>query len=162
MTQIGADRAWREEPGLEERHGRRLDTGVDDQHPDLKANFDASKSASCAYGKADTRPGRGARSASTVRTSPARSPRPGTAVGMIGVAPGVKVSSIRVAEAGQPAVLPENTVCAFMFAADKGVSVTNNSYYVDPWLFRARRTRTRTRSPRRSAARSRTPSARVS
>ena len=34
-----------------------LDTGVDDQHPDLKANFDAAKSASCAYGKADVRPG---------------------------------------------------------------------------------------------------------
>jgi subtilisin family serine protease len=54
---------------------------------------------------------------------------------MIGVAPGVKVSSIRVAEAGSQLFFPENTVCAFVFAAEKGVSVTNNSYYVDPWHY---------------------------
>lgn len=30
---------------------------------------------------------------------------------------------------------PENVVCAFVFAADHGVEVTNNSYYVDPWLY---------------------------
>ncbi len=30
---------------------------------------------------------------------------------------------------------PEATVCAFMHAADSGMSVTSNSYYTDPWLF---------------------------
>jgi subtilisin family serine protease len=54
---------------------------------------------------------------------------------MVGVAPGVKVSSIRIAEPGTQMFFPENTVCAFVFAADKKVSVTNNSYYVDPWLY---------------------------
>ncbi|MFI7064201.1 S8 family peptidase [Kribbella sp. NPDC050124] len=135
MAQIGADRAWDKNPGAKTITVGVLDTGVDDQHPDLKANFDATKSASCAYGKADTRPGawrpvgeHGTHVAGTIAAA-----RNGT--GMIGVAPGVKFSSIRVAEADSQLFFPENTVCAFMFAADKGVSVTNNSYYTDPWLF---------------------------
>ncbi|MEV0290616.1 S8 family serine peptidase [Kribbella sp. NPDC050820] len=135
MAQIGADRAWDKNPGVKTITVGVLDTGVDDQHPDLKANFDATKSASCAYGKIDTRPGawrpvgeHGTHVAGTIAAA-----RNGT--GMIGVAPGVKFSSIRVAEADSQLFFPENTVCAFMFAADKGVSVTNNSYYTDPWLF---------------------------
>ncbi len=135
MTQIGADRAWAKNPGSKSVTVGVLDTGVDDQHPDLKANFDAAKSASCAYGKVDVRPGawrpvgeHGTHVAGTIAGAK-------NGIGMVGVAPGVKVSSIRVAEAGSQLFFPENTVCAFMFAADKGVSVTNNSYYVDPWLF---------------------------
>ncbi|WP_328994384.1 S8 family serine peptidase [Kribbella sp. NBC_01245] len=135
MTQIGADKAWAVNPGKPSITVAVLDTGVDDQHADLKANFDASRSASCAYGKADTRPGawrpvqeHGTHVAGTIAAAK-------DGKGMVGVAPGVKVSSIRVAEPGTSLFFPENTVCAFMFAADKGVSVTNNSYYVDPWMF---------------------------
>ena len=136
MTQIGADKAWAVNPGSKSITVGVLDTGVDDQHPDLKANFDASKSASCAYGKVDARPGawrpvaeHGTHVAGTIAAAK-------DGKGMIGVAPGVKVSSIRVAEPdGQTLFFPENTVCAFVFAGQKGVSVTNNSYYVDPWLF---------------------------
>jgi subtilisin family serine protease len=135
MTQIGADRAWAKNPGSKSVTVGVLDTGVDDLHPDLKANFDATKSASCAYGKPDTRPGawrpvgeHGTHVAGTIAGAK-------NGLGMVGVAPGVKVSSIRVAEAGSQLFFPENTVCAFMFAADKGVSVTNNSYYTDPWLY---------------------------
>ncbi|MGW6276340.1 S8 family peptidase [Kribbella sp. NPDC055071] len=135
MTQIGADQAWEKNQGSKTVTVGVLDTGVDDQHPDLKANFDATKSVSCAYGKADSRPGawrpiaeHGTHVAGTIAAAK-------NGVGMVGVAPGVKVSSIRIAEAGSELFFPENTVCAFMFAADKGVSITNNSYYVDPWLF---------------------------
>ncbi|MFD7155142.1 S8 family serine peptidase [Kribbella sp. NPDC059898] len=135
MAQIGADRAWTKNPGSRNITVGVLDTGVDDQHPDLKANFDASKSASCAYGKVDARPGawrpvgeHGTHVAGTIAAAK-------NGIGMIGVAPGVRVSSIRIAEPGSQLFFPENTVCAFMYAADKGVSVTNNSYYVDPWLF---------------------------
>ncbi|MEV5961100.1 S8 family serine peptidase [Kribbella sp. NPDC051952] len=135
MTLIGADRVWEKNPGSKNVTVGVLDTGVDDQHPDLKANFDTTKSASCAYGKVDPRPGawrpvgeHGTHVAGTIAAAK-------NGIGMIGVAPGVKVSSIRVAEPGSQLFFPENTVCAFMFAADKGVSVTNNSYYVDPWLF---------------------------
>jgi len=135
MVQIGATQAWEKNTGAKTVTVGVLDTGVDDQHPDLKANFDAGKSASCAYGKVDTRPGawrpvgeHGTHVAGTIAAA-----KNGT--GMIGVAPGVEVSSIRIAEPDSQLFFPENTVCAFMFAADKGVSVTNNSYYVDPWLF---------------------------
>jgi subtilisin family serine protease len=136
MAMIGADKAWAVNPGSKSITVGVLDTGVDDQHQDLKANFDASKSASCAYGKADTRPGawrpvaeHGTHVAGTIAAAK-------DGKGMTGVAPGVKVSSIRVAEPeGEQLFFPENTVCAFVFAADKGVSVTNNSYYVDPWMF---------------------------
>ncbi|HZX08632.1 S8 family peptidase [Kribbella sp.] len=135
MAQIGADRAWTKNPGSKNVTVGVLDTGVDDQHPDLKANFDASRSASCAYGKVDARPGawrpvgeHGTHVAGTIAAAK-------NGIGMIGVAPGVRVSSIRIAEPGSQLFFPENTVCAFMYAADKGVSVTNNSYYVDPWLF---------------------------
>lgn len=133
MTQIGADKAWAVNPGSKAITVGVLDTGVDDLHQDLKANFDATKSASCAYGKADVRPGawrpvdpHGTHVAGTIAAA-----KDGT--GVVGVAPGVKVSSIRVAEVGTKLFFPENTVCAFIFAADKGVSVTNNSYYTDPW-----------------------------
>jgi subtilisin family serine protease len=135
MTQIGADKAWAINPGSKAITVGVLDTGVDDQHPDLKANFDATRSASCAYGKVDTRPGswrpvgeHGTHVAGSIAAAK-------DGKGMVGVAPGVRISSIRVAEAGSQLFFPENTVCAFMFAADKGVSVTNNSYYTDPWLF---------------------------
>ncbi|MGC4938931.1 S8 family peptidase [Kribbella sp. DT2] len=136
MQQIGADKAWAVNPGSKSITVGVLDTGVDDQHPDLKANFDPARSASCAYGKVDARPGawRPVASHGTHVAGTIAAAKDGK--GMVGVAPGVRVSSIRVAETGgQNLFFPENTVCAFVFAADKGVSVTNNSYYTDPWLF---------------------------
>ncbi|MEV6239221.1 S8 family serine peptidase [Lentzea sp. NPDC051838] len=135
ITQIGADKAWAVTTGSSSVTVGVLDTGVDDQHYDLKDNFDAAKSASCAYGKLDTRAGawrpvgdHGTHVAGTIAAA-----RNGK--GMIGVAPGVKISSVRVAEAGSELFFPENTVCAFMFAGDQGINITNNSYYTDPWLF---------------------------
>ncbi|WP_158103698.1 S8 family serine peptidase, partial [Crossiella equi] len=135
MTQIGADKAWEINQGSASVTVGVLDTGVDDQHYDLKPNFDAGKSASCAYGKLDTREGswrpvgdHGTHVAGTIAAAK-------NGKGMVGVAPGVKISSVRVAEAGTQLFFPENTVCAFVFAGDKGIQVTNNSYYTDPWLF---------------------------
>ncbi|CAM5381172.1 Peptidase S8 OS=Streptomyces fumanus OX=67302 GN=GCM10018772_64460 PE=3 SV=1 [Streptomyces fumanus] len=56
-------------------------------------------------------------------------------VGVAGVAPGVKVSGIKVSDPDNGLFYPESVVCAFVFAADRGVEITNNSYYVDPWLY---------------------------
>jgi subtilisin family serine protease len=57
-------------------------------------------------------------------------------IGVAGVAPGVKVAGITVAEPDSTQLFyPESVVCAFVFAADHGVEITNNSYYVDPWLY---------------------------
>jgi subtilisin family serine protease len=135
MTQIGADKAWAVNPGSANVTVGVLDTGVDDLHDDLKANFDASNSASCAYGKLDTRAGswrdtdtHGTHVAGTIAA--AKNNR-----GMVGVAPGVKIASVRIAEKPSGLFFAENTICAMVFSGDRGFEVTNNSYYTDPWLF---------------------------
>jgi subtilisin family serine protease len=116
-----------------------IDTGVDDTHPDLKANFSAKQSASCVGGKADTTKGawrpfnpaedyHGTHVAGIIAA-----PRNG--VGVAGAAPGVKVASLKVSEPETSLFFSEAVVCAMVFAADHGVEVTNNSYYTDPWLY---------------------------
>jgi subtilisin family serine protease len=135
MTQIGADKAWAINPGSANVTVGVLDTGVDDQHEDLKPNFDASKSASCAYGKLDTRTGawrdvdqHGTHVAGTIAAAK-------NGKGAVGVAPGVRIAAVRIAEPTTTLFFPENTICAMVFAGDSGFAVTNNSYYTDPWLF---------------------------
>ncbi|SEQ79348.1 Proprotein convertase P-domain-containing protein [Lentzea xinjiangensis] len=135
MSQIGADRAWAVNPGSAGVTVGVLDTGVDDLHDDLKPNFDAANSASCAYGKLDTRAGswrdtdtHGTHVAGTIAA--AKNGR-----GVVGVAPGVKIASVRIAEQPSGLFFPENTICAMVFSGDRGFEVTNNSYYTDPWLF---------------------------
>jgi subtilisin family serine protease len=135
MTQIGADKAWAVNQGSAAVTVGVLDTGVDDLHDDLKNNFDAANSASCAYGKLDTRAGswrdtdtHGTHVAGTIAA--AKNGR-----GMVGVAPGVKIASVRIAEKPSGLFFPENTICAMVFSGDRGFEVTNNSYYTDPWLF---------------------------
>ncbi|MFD3696240.1 S8 family serine peptidase [Streptomyces sp. NPDC058646] len=135
MTQIKADQAWAVTTGSAGVKVGILDTGVDDQHQDLAPNFNAADSASCAYGKADTRAGswrdvgtHGTHVAGTVAAAK-------NGKGVIGVAPGVKISSVRIAEPGSSLFFAENTVCGFMWAGDHGFQVTNNSYYTDPWQF---------------------------
>jgi subtilisin family serine protease len=135
MTQIGADKAWAVNQGSANVTVGVLDTGVDDLHDDLKANFDAANSASCAYGKLDTRAGswrdtdtHGTHVAGTIAA--AKNNR-----GMVGVAPGVKIASVRIAEKPSGLFFAENTICAMVFSGDRGFEVTNNSYYTDPWLF---------------------------
>ncbi|SDI97257.1 pre-peptidase C-terminal domain-containing protein [Actinokineospora alba] len=135
MTIIGADKAWAVNQGSPDVVVGVLDTGVDDLHYDLKDNFVASKSASCAYGKLDTRPGAW-REVHTHGTHVAGTIAAGkNGKGMVGVAPGVKIASVRVAEPTTSLFFPENTICSFIFAGDQGFDVTNNSYYVDPWMF---------------------------
>ena len=54
--------------------------------------------------------------------------------GFTGVAPGVKVASVKVVNE-DGLIYPEAAVCGFMWAAKQGFEVTNNSYYVDPGMF---------------------------
>ncbi|MHA5053070.1 S8 family serine peptidase [Streptomyces sp. SD15] len=139
LRAIGADKAAKINPGSRSVTVAVIDTGVDDTHPDIAPNFSPSQSANCVGGKADTtygawRPVDADHYHGTHVAGEIAAARNG--VGVAGVAPGVKVSGITVAEpdAGQ-LFFPESVVCAFVFAADHGVEITNNSYYVDPWLY---------------------------
>ncbi|MET9727971.1 S8 family serine peptidase [Streptomyces zaomyceticus] len=135
MTQIKAEQAWAVTTGSATVKVGVLDTGVDDQHQDIAPNFNAADSASCAYGKVDTRAGawrdvgtHGTHVAGTIAAAK-------NGKGVIGVAPGVKISSVRIAEPTSSLFFAENTICGFMWAGDHGFKVTNNSYYTDPWQF---------------------------
>ncbi|WP_234379897.1 S8 family peptidase [Streptomyces caniscabiei] len=135
MSQIKADQAWAVNPGSASVKVGILDTGVDDQHQDLAPNFNAADSVSCAYGKPDTRAGawrdvdtHGTHVAGTVAAAK-------NGKGVVGVAPGVTISAVRVAEPGSAFFFAENTICGFVWAGDHGFKVTNNSYYTDPWQF---------------------------
>ncbi|MET7651504.1 MULTISPECIES: S8 family serine peptidase [unclassified Streptomyces] len=138
LRAIGADKAATINPGSKKVTVAVIDTGVDDTHPDLAPNFSASQSANCVGGVADTSEGawrpytaedyHGTHVAGEIAAA-----RNG--IGVAGVAPGVKVAGIKVSDPKDGLFYPENVVCAFVFAADHDVEVTNNSYYVDPWLY---------------------------
>ncbi|MFJ4470266.1 S8 family peptidase [Streptomyces sp. NPDC089424] len=138
LRAIGADKAAQINPGSSRVTVAVIDTGVDDTHPDLAPNFSASQSANCVGGVADTSEGawrpytaddyHGTHVAGEIAAA-----RNG--IGVAGVAPGVKVAGIKVSDPHNGLFYPENVVCAFVFAADHGVEITNNSYYVDPWLY---------------------------
>ncbi|MFI2261787.1 S8 family serine peptidase [Streptomyces tubercidicus] len=139
LSAIKADKAAKVNPGSKKVTVAVIDTGVDDTHPDLKANFSAKQSANCVGGVADTSKGswrpwnpdedyHGTHVAGTIAAA-----RNG--VGVSGVAPGVKISALKVSEPETSLFYAESVVCAFVFAAEHGVEVTNNSYYVDPWMF---------------------------
>ncbi|MGX4692999.1 S8 family peptidase [Streptomyces sp. JNUCC 63] len=139
LRAIGADKAAAINPGSRKVTVAVIDTGVDDTHPDLAPNFSPSQSANCVSGKADTtygswRPVDADHYHGTHVAGEIAAARNG--IGVAGVAPGVRVSGITVAQPDENQFFyAESVVCAFVFAADHDVQITNNSYYVDPWNF---------------------------
>jgi subtilisin family serine protease len=134
MTMIGADRARKVDPGSRDVVVGVLDSGVDPTHPDLRTALDPALSAGCLTGNPV---------AATDSWIPTASPH-GTHVagtiaaaddghGTAGVAPGVRIASVKVVD-DNGLILPEYAVCGLMWAATKGMTITNNSYFVDPWL----------------------------
>ena len=111
-----------------------IDTGLDSTHPDLVANFDASRSVNCETGIPNTTPGawmddngHGTHTAGTIAAA-------SNGIGIVGVAPNVKIAGIKAGNAAG-FFFPEAVICSFMWAATHGINVTNNSYFADPWLF---------------------------
>jgi subtilisin family serine protease len=114
-----------------------IDTGLDYTHPDLAANVDFANSVSCVSGVPDTNPaawmddnGHGTHTAGTIAAAQ-------NGVGIVGVAPNVKIAGIKAGNS-DGYFFPEAVICAFMWAGDHHIDVTNNSYYADPWLFNCR------------------------
>ncbi|MBD0842416.1 S8 family peptidase [Streptomyces sp. TRM68416] len=137
LPAIKADKAHKVSLGSPDVTVAVIDTGVDDTHPDLAANFDRDASVNCVTGKPDTtegawRPGAGESPHGTHVAGEIAAAKNG--IGMTGVAPGVKVSGIKVSTT-EGYFYTEAVVCGFMWAAEHGVDVTNNSYYTDPWYF---------------------------
>jgi subtilisin family serine protease len=115
-----------------------LDSGISSTHPDLITQIAFDKSASCLGGIPNT-----AVAAWNPTTSSHGTHVAGTiaaainGVGIAGVAPGVKVASVKVVtDAGF--IYPEAALCGFIWAADHGMQITNNSYFIDPWEFNCR------------------------
>lgn len=113
-----------------------LDSGIDPDHPDLVNQIDRSKSVGCTDAG---RPATG-ESAWAPTTSDHGTHVAGTIgaerndVGIVGIAPGAKMASVKVVN-DDGFIYPEYAVCGFMEAGLKGMDVTNNSYYVDPFEF---------------------------
>jgi subtilisin family serine protease len=114
-----------------------IDTGLDYTHPDLAANVDFANSVSCVGGVPNQDPaawnddnGHGTHTAGTIAAA-------SNGIGIVGVAPNVKIAAIKTGNA-DGYFFPEAVVCAFMWAADHHIDVTNNSYFADPYLFNCR------------------------
>ena len=55
-------------------------------------------------------------------------------VGVAGIAPGVRIASVKVVNP-DGFIFPEYAICGFMWATHHDMDVTNNSYYIDPWMY---------------------------
>ncbi|SFW44693.1 S8 family peptidase [Amycolatopsis australiensis] len=112
-----------------------LDSGIDATHPALRAAVDPRSSAGCVTGAPDSSPASWAPTTSDHGTHVA-----GTiagedpAAGFTGIAPGVRLASVKVVN-DDGYIFPESAVCGFVWAAEHGFQVTNNSYYIDPGMF---------------------------
>ncbi|WP_158885565.1 S8 family peptidase [Amycolatopsis anabasis] len=134
-TALGLDQAHQTSTGSRRVVVGVLDTGVDDTHPELTGAVDTRKSVSCLSGWADRGPGswrptldgHGTHVAGTIAAA-----RNGT--GVVGVAPGVSLAAVKLAEKDDNETA-ESMVCGFVWAAEHGFAVTNNSYRSIPWRY---------------------------
>lgn len=111
-----------------------IDTGLDYTHPDLAPNVDDANSVNCLTGApvpgkvaANDDNGHGTHTAGTIAAAK-------NGIGIVGIAPNVRIAGIKAGNA-DGFFFPEAVVCAFMWAGTHHVSVTNNSYFADPWYF---------------------------
>ena len=114
-----------------------IDTGLDKDHPDLVQNIDFSRSVSCETGAPVTSPtawddrnGHGTHTAGTIAAA-------SNGFGITGVAPNVKIAGIKSSN-DDGYFFVHMVVCSFMWAGSHQIDVTNNSYFMDPYLFNCR------------------------
>ena len=110
-----------------------LDTGLDFTHPDLAPNYRADLSADCSSGApspllaGNDANGHGTHTAGTIAAAV-------NGIGVTGVAPNVGLAGVKSSN-DDGYFFPEMVICSYMWVAAKGIDVTNNSYFADPWLY---------------------------
>jgi subtilisin family serine protease len=136
MVQIKADQAHQITDGSRRVLVGINDSGVDDTHPDLAPNFDAADSVSCVdNGVPDTTAGAWRPTTSSHGTHVAGTVAAArNGVGIVGVAPGVRIASVKVVN-DDGYIYPEYSICGFVWAAEHHMDVTNHSYFIDPYQF---------------------------
>jgi subtilisin family serine protease len=118
-----------------------IDTGLDFNHPDLRANVSSADSANCLSGAPvpgaaaamDDEGHHGTHTAGTIAAAD-------NGGGIVGVAPNVRIAGIKAGRS-DGLFFPEAVVCSFMWAGDLKLDVTNNSYFADPWEYNCRNDR---------------------
>ncbi|WP_344663275.1 S8 family peptidase [Catenulispora subtropica] len=136
MKAIGADRAHAVSEGSRSVVVGVLDSGIDATHPNLAPNIDAADSVGCTDGGVPdtsfaawqpTTSGHGTHVAGIIAAADNNT-------GVVGVAPNVRLAAVKVVDDGG-FIYPEYAVCGFVWAGHHHFQVTNNSYFVDPWLY---------------------------
>ncbi len=143
MRMINADKAHAITLGSKRVRVGIIDTGIQADHPDIRANFDSERSrnfvtdipeidgdceyASCVDPADVDHGGHGTHVAGTIGAAL-------NGFGLSGVAPKVDLVNVR---AGQDSgyFFLQPTVDALTYSANAGLDVVNMSFYVDPWLY---------------------------
>jgi subtilisin family serine protease len=136
MVQIKADQAHQITDGSRQVLVGINDSGVDDTHPDLAPNFDTQDSVNCVNnGVPNTTPGAWRPTTSSHGTHVAGTVAAArNGVGIVGVAPGVRIASVKVVN-DDGFIYPEYSICGIVWAAEHHMDVTNHSYFIDPFEF---------------------------
>ncbi|MEU0789968.1 S8 family serine peptidase [Amycolatopsis sp. NPDC005961] len=110
-----------------------LDSGIDPDHPDLSGALDRDDSAGCLTGAPDRSPSAWVPTTSVHGTHVAGIiAAADDGRGVTGVAPGVRVASVKVID-DRGYADPEAAVCGLMWAASRHMKLTNSSFFVNPW-----------------------------
>ena len=114
-----------------------MDQSVDDTVPDLAGQVDYDKSVACNVNGVPNRdPAAWRWDDATHGTHVAGSiAAKHDGVGVDGVNPTLRIAAINVASRNGGFFYPEYIACGFVWAADHGISVTNGSYYINPWKY---------------------------
>ena len=114
-----------------------MDQSVDDTVPNLAGQVDHAKSVACnVNGIPNQDPAAWRWDDATHGTHVAGSiAAKHDGVGVDGVNPTLRIAAINVASRNGGYFYPEYIACGFVWAAEHGISVTNGSYYVNPWKY---------------------------
>ena len=112
-----------------------VDSGVEDTHPDLEGRVDTQRSVKCSVNGVATQDFYGWRDEFYHGTHVAGIIAANhNDIGIDGIAPQASIVAIQATNDNR-LIYPEYVTCAFMWAADHGVDIVNNSYSMDPWVY---------------------------